>query len=161
MPFPYCLLFGDIKKLIIEAVAMPFISCENMALNYFTANWTLFKKSLYLPNYVRKFYFKFFSVWFNQLKNKLLVNYLRSSGNELTTVRISPFYVAMLSNNSFICKYDIFFRKYELWRQFYKIDWKNRKCKKLPASYSTEDIAHLLQSHFLKSPFFFLQPLAL
>ena len=42
------------------------------------------------------------------------MNYLRSSGNELTTVRISPFYVAMLSNNSFICKYDIFFRKYEL-----------------------------------------------
>jgi len=37
MPFPYCLLFGDIKKLIIEAVAMPFIRA-NMALNYFTAN---------------------------------------------------------------------------------------------------------------------------
>ena len=38
MPFPYCLLFGDIKKLIIEAVAMPFIRAKNMALNYFTAN---------------------------------------------------------------------------------------------------------------------------
>jgi len=28
MPFPYCLLFGDIKKLIIEAVAMPFIRAK-------------------------------------------------------------------------------------------------------------------------------------
>ena len=25
MPFPYCLLFGDIKRLTIEAVAMPII----------------------------------------------------------------------------------------------------------------------------------------
>lgn len=46
-------------------------------------------------------YFRFFSVWFNRLKNKLLANYLRGSGNELATVRISPFYVAMLANNSF------------------------------------------------------------
>lgn len=42
------------------------------------------------------------------------MNYLRSSGNELATVQISAFYIAVLSNNSFICKYNIFFRKYEL-----------------------------------------------
>lgn len=54
-------------------------------------------------SYFRKliYYFRFFSVWFNRLKNKLLANYLRGSGNELATVRISPFYVAMLANNSF------------------------------------------------------------
>ena len=59
-------------------------------------------------------YFRFSSVRLNRLRNKLLANYLRSSGNEFATVRISAFCVAMLSNNSFICKYSIFFRKYEL-----------------------------------------------
>ena len=59
-------------------------------------------------------YFRFSSVRLNRLRNKLLANYLKSGGNELATVRISAFCVAMLSNNSFICKYSIFFRKYEL-----------------------------------------------
>ena len=60
------------------------------------------------------YYFRFLSVRLNRLKNKLLANYLRNRGNDLATVRISAFYIAMLSNNSFICKYNIFFRKYEL-----------------------------------------------
>ena len=60
------------------------------------------------------YYFRFSSVRLNRLRNKLLANYLKSGGNELATVRISAFCVAMLSNNSFICKYSIFFRKYEL-----------------------------------------------
>lgn len=59
-------------------------------------------------------YFRFLSVRLNRLKNKLLANYLRNRGNDLATVRNSAFCVAILSNNSFICKYDIFFRKYEL-----------------------------------------------
>ena len=62
----------------------------------------------------RQIYFRFSSVRLNRLRNKLLANYLKSGGNELATVRISAFCVAMLSNNSFICKYSIFFRKYEL-----------------------------------------------
>lgn len=49
-----------------------------------------------------KFYFRFSSVRLNRLRNKLLANYLKSGGNELATVRISAFCVAMLSNNSFI-----------------------------------------------------------
>lgn len=60
------------------------------------------------------FYFRFLSVRLNRLKNKLLANYLRNRGNDLATVRNSAFCVAILSNNSFICKYNIFFRKYEL-----------------------------------------------
>ena len=59
-------------------------------------------------------YFRFLSVRLNRLKNKLLANYLRNRGNDLATVRNSAFCVAILSNNSFICKYNIFFRKYEL-----------------------------------------------
>lgn len=46
-------------------------------------------------------YFRFSLVRLNQLKNKLLANYLRSSGNELAIVRISAICDAMLSNNSF------------------------------------------------------------
>lgn len=46
------------------------------------------------------FYFRFSTVWLNQLYNKLLANYLRNSGNELVTVRISVICGAMLSNNS-------------------------------------------------------------
>ncbi|HCP42068.1 MAG TPA: hypothetical protein DIT83_01010 [Barnesiella intestinihominis] len=38
------------------------------------------------------------------MKNKLLANYLRNRGNELATVRISAFCVAVLSNNSFYYK---------------------------------------------------------
>ena len=34
------------------------------------------------------------------MKNKLLANYLRNRGNDLATVQISAFCVAMLSNNS-------------------------------------------------------------
>ena len=45
-------------------------------------------------------YFRFSLVRLNQLKNKLLANYLRNRGNDLATVRISAFCVAMLSNNS-------------------------------------------------------------
>ncbi len=58
-----------------------------------------------------KEYFRFLSVWLNQLINKLLTNYLINRGNDLATVRISAFCVAMLSNNSFIYKYNIFFSK--------------------------------------------------
>ena len=61
-----------------------------------------------------KDYFRFLSVRLNRLKNRLLANYLRNRGNDLATVRNSAFCVAILSNNSFICKYNIFFRKYEL-----------------------------------------------
>ena len=60
------------------------------------------------------YYFRFLSVRLNRLKNRLLANYLRNRGNDLATVRNSAFCVAILSNNSFICKYNIFFRKYEL-----------------------------------------------
>lgn len=59
-------------------------------------------------------YFRFSAARYNHLKNKLLANYLRNRGNDLATVRNSAFCVAILSNNSFICKYNIFFRKYEL-----------------------------------------------
>lgn len=45
-------------------------------------------------------YFRFSTVCLNQLYNKLLANYLRNSGNELVTVRISVICGAMLSNNS-------------------------------------------------------------
>ena len=69
------------------------------------------EKALGTPAHI---YFRFSSVRLNRLRNKLLANYLKSGGNELATVRISAFCVAMLSNNSFICKYSIFFRKYEL-----------------------------------------------
>ena len=46
-------------------------------------------------------YFRFLSVRLNRLKNKLLANYLRNRGNDLATVRISAFCVAMLSNKPF------------------------------------------------------------
>lgn len=45
-------------------------------------------------------YFRFSSVGFNRLKNKLLAEYLRNRGNELATVQISAICGAMLSNNS-------------------------------------------------------------
>lgn len=47
MPFPYCLLFGDIKKLIIEAVAMPFIRAKIWRTFQLvsTANMTSFSES--------------------------------------------------------------------------------------------------------------------
>ena len=67
-----------------------------------------------MVSYKNSFYFRFLSVRLNRLKNKLLANYLRNRGNDLATVRNSAFCVAILSNNSFICKYNIFFRKYEL-----------------------------------------------
>jgi len=71
---------------------------------------------LYHFNLIKEndYYFRFLSVRLNRLKNKLLANYLRNRGNDLATVRNSAFCVAILSNNSFICKYNIFFRKYEL-----------------------------------------------
>ena len=72
---------------------------------YYNPNGTITR----IPNY-----FRFLSVRLNRLKNKLLANYLRNRGNDLATVRNSAFCVAILSNNSFICKYNIFFRKYEL-----------------------------------------------
>lgn len=60
------------------------------------------------------FYFRFSSVRLNRLRNKLLANYLKSGGNELATVRFSEIYVTMLANNSFICIYNSFSRKYKL-----------------------------------------------
>ena len=81
-------------------------------------NRTKDKKTKYKIKYnvkrLDKLYFRFLSVRLNRLKNKLLANYLRNRGNDLATVRNSAFCVAILSNNSFICKYNIFFRKYEL-----------------------------------------------
>ena len=74
-----------------------------------------------------KFYFIFLSVRLNRLKNKLLANYLRNRGNDLATVRNSAFCVAILSNNSFICKYNIFFRKYELSVAILKIGLRKKK----------------------------------
>lgn len=56
-------------------------------------------------------YFRFLTVWYNHLRNKHLTKYLRSYGNELATVRFSVFCGAMLSNNSFIHKYNMFFLK--------------------------------------------------
>lgn len=73
-----------------------------------------YNQAIYLDENCSEAYFRFSSVRLNRLRNKLLANYLKSGGNELATVRISAFCVAMLSNNSFICKYSIFFRKYEL-----------------------------------------------
>ena len=72
-------------------------------------------------------YFIFLSVRLNRLKNKLLANYLRNRGNDLATVRNSAFCVAILSNNSFICKYNIFFRKYELSVAILKIGLRKKK----------------------------------
>ncbi|MGJ0815517.1 hypothetical protein, partial [Bacteroides fragilis] len=34
MPFPYCLLFGDIKQLTIEAVAIPIIGGDHKIFSY-------------------------------------------------------------------------------------------------------------------------------
>lgn len=34
MPFPYCLLFGDIKRLTIEAVAIPIIGGDHKFFSY-------------------------------------------------------------------------------------------------------------------------------
>ena len=56
-------------------------------------------------------YFRFSAARYNHLKNKLLANYLKNRGNDLATIQISAFCVASLSNNSFICKYNIFFPK--------------------------------------------------
>lgn len=76
--------------------------------------WANMKLKTAMKQRIVKFYFRFLSVRLNRLKNKLLANYLRNRGNDLATVRNSAFCVAILSNNSFICKYNIFFRKYEL-----------------------------------------------
>ena len=78
----------------------------------FLINGNLNQKNVFMKN--TNSYFRFLSVRLNRLKNKLLANYLRNRGNDLATVRNSAFCVAILSNNSFICKYNIFFRKYEL-----------------------------------------------
>lgn len=57
-------------------------------------------KTRFLLYLYRVFYFRFSSVGFNRLKNKLLAEYLRNRGNELATVQISAICGAMLSNNS-------------------------------------------------------------
>lgn len=46
------------------------------------------------------FLFYIFNGMINRLKNKLLASYLKSSGNELETVRFSAFCNVWLSNNS-------------------------------------------------------------
>lgn len=56
-------------------------------------------------------YFRFSAVWHNHLRNKHLAEHLRNNSNELATVRFSAVCGAMLSNNPFICKYNLFFRK--------------------------------------------------
>ncbi|RGJ50764.1 hypothetical protein DXD58_09990 [Bacteroides sp. D20] len=56
------------------------------------------------------------------MKNKLLANYLRSSGNELATVLISAFYIAVLSNNSLFAKI-VIFSKVENISQFFLFIW--------------------------------------
>ena len=95
------------------------IGAANMVINRINASSNLkeeFKnKIIGEVRFLRAFfYYRFLSVRLNRLKNKLLANYLRNRGNDLATVRNSAFCVAILSNNSFICKYNIFFRKYEL-----------------------------------------------
>ena len=82
---------------------------QHMIINGLMGGYFLSVKGIIVENY-----FRFLSVRLNRLKNKLLANYLRNRGNDLATVRNSAFCVAILSNNSFICKYNIFFRKYEL-----------------------------------------------
>ena len=60
-------------------------------------------ESLMQQQFVSKvvsYYFRFSSVRFNRLRNKLLANYLRNRGNDLATVQISAICGAMLSNNS-------------------------------------------------------------
>ena len=109
---------------IVESDRLATISKNNKHLDFVIAFMTekRMNDSLYLSvctkvrynNRMGKFYFRFLSVRLNRLKNKLLANYLRNRGNDLATVRNSAFCVAILSNNSFICKYNIFFRKYEL-----------------------------------------------
>ena len=58
------------------------------------------KKDRNEVDYSTCFYFRFSSVRFNRLRNKLLANYLRNRGNDLATVQISAICGAMLSNNS-------------------------------------------------------------
>ena len=74
----------------------------------YTKNFVILFISMQLVN-LMIVYFRFLSIIFNQLRNKLLANYLRNGSNDLATVRISAFCVAMLSNNSFFCKENIFF----------------------------------------------------
>ena len=97
---------GDIKSYRVEAVIQTMLGAK------VTSDMT----ATGLPKFhsYDMAYFRFLSVRLNRLKNKLLANYLRNRGNDLATVRNSAFCVAILSNNSFICKYNIFFRKYEL-----------------------------------------------
>ena len=92
-----------------------------IGLFFVLAVWFLYKKAYRLQQVNRSektdqlvgrestIYFRFLSIIFNQLRNKLLANYLRNGSNDLATVRISAFCVAMLSNNSFFCKENIFF----------------------------------------------------
>ena len=57
---------------------------------------------LYSINIITILYFRFSSVWLNQLKNKPFAEFLNFRSNDLVTVRISAFWGAILSNNSFV-----------------------------------------------------------
>ena len=98
-------LFRDIDKEIL-----PNANVLERIYIVFDFLWEKIKYNIELIDYVQyRFYFRFLSIIFNQLRNKLLANYLRNGSNDLATVRISAFCVAMLSNNSFFCKENIFF----------------------------------------------------
>ena len=53
----------------------------------------------------------------------ILAEYLRNNSNELATVRFSAFCGAMLSNNSFNCKYNMFFQKRKTSSVFFGMGW--------------------------------------
>ena len=76
------------------------------------------------------------------MRNKLLANYLRNRSNELATVRISAFCVAMLSNNSSFANIISFSESTNYRRQFYKIGWQKRKS----SSYSQAGMLGMLSA---------------
>lgn len=80
--------------------------------------------------------------------NRLLANYLRNKNNDLATVHILAFNVAMLPNNSFICKYNIFFENTNYDSSFIKLIGKTENVRSPQRVTPPGSIAHLLQSNF-------------
>ena len=67
----------------------------------FFCNFVAWLFHVLLPVCPFQTYFRFSTVWLNQLKNIFLTEYLKNRDNDLTTVWISAFCIVMLSNNSF------------------------------------------------------------
>lgn len=80
--------------------------------------------------------------------NRLLANYLRNKNNDLARVHILAFNVAMLPNNSFICKYNIFFENTNYDSSFIKLIGKTENVRSPQRVTPPGSIAHLLQSNF-------------